>query len=152
MDTRHNVDDDDTMKARGPARPAVASSPALSPALTLPLRAVAGSHVMPCHGRFAMDVMGVMRCQPTAVHPYEPTAARGHLVQNPGFGALMKDPELGKVETAMLLHRVFLFVFVTIFVLGATIPPLPVAAVRDIFEFAPQSKREEKRCLHFSGA
>ncbi|CAM9438002.1 unnamed protein product, partial [Scytosiphon promiscuus] len=33
---------------------------------------------------------------PTAVHPYEPTAARGHLVKNPGFIALMKDPELGK--------------------------------------------------------
>lgn len=37
-------------------------------------------------------------CQPSAVHPYEPTAARGHLVQNPGFIALMKDPELGKVR------------------------------------------------------
>lgn len=36
--------------------------------------------------------------QPSAVHPYEPTAARGHLVQNPGFMALMKDPELGKVR------------------------------------------------------
>eukprot|EP00903_Cladosiphon_okamuranus_P014404 g13372.t1 len=33
---------------------------------------------------------------PSAVHPYEPTAARGHLVQNPGFMALMKDPELSK--------------------------------------------------------
>lgn len=36
--------------------------------------------------------------QPSAVHPYEPTAAKGHLVQNPGFMALMKDPELGKVR------------------------------------------------------
>eukprot|EP00752_Nemacystus_decipiens_P009643 g8614.t1 len=33
---------------------------------------------------------------PSAIHPYEPTAARGHLVQHPGFMALMKDPELGK--------------------------------------------------------
>ncbi|CAM9767658.1 unnamed protein product, partial [Ectocarpus fasciculatus] len=33
---------------------------------------------------------------PTALNPYEPTAARGHLVKNPGFMALMKDPELGK--------------------------------------------------------
>lgn len=27
---------------------------------------------------------------------YEPTAARGHLVKNPGFASLMRDPELGK--------------------------------------------------------
>ncbi|CAM9600232.1 unnamed protein product [Ectocarpus sp. 6 AP-2014] len=33
---------------------------------------------------------------PNALNPYEPTAARGHLVKNPGFMALMKDPELGK--------------------------------------------------------
>lgn len=34
--------------------------------------------------------------QPNALNPYEPTAARGYLVKNPGFIALMKDPELGK--------------------------------------------------------
>lgn len=61
-----------------------------------------GAH-MSCH---AMDVVPwmpchAMRCQPTALHPYEPTAARGHLEQNPGFRALMKDPELGKVKTAI---------------------------------------------------